>query len=60
MKLAGAYWRGDSNNEMLQRVYGTAWENKKDLEDYLYRLEEAEKRDHRKIGKVQDLSLIHI
>jgi len=55
MKLAGAYWRGDSNNEMLQRVYGTAWENKKDLEDYLYRLEAAEKRDHRKIGKVQDL-----
>jgi len=55
MKLAGAYWRGDSNNEMLQRVYGTAWENKQDLEDYLYRLEEAEKRDHRKIGKVQDL-----
>jgi len=55
MKLAGAYWRGDSNNEMLQRIYGTAWENKKDLEDYLYRLEEAEKRDHRKIGKVQDL-----
>jgi len=55
MKLAGAYWRGDSNNEMLQRVYGTAWENKKDLEDHLYRLEEAEKRDHRKIGKVQDL-----
>jgi len=55
MKLAGAYWRGDSNNEMLQRVYGTAWENKKDLEDHLYRLEEAEKRDHRRIGKVQDL-----
>ena len=55
MKLAGAYWRGNSNNEMLQRVYGTAWENKKDLEDYLHRLEEAEKRDHRKIGKVQDL-----
>jgi len=55
MKLAGAYWRGDSNNEMLQRVYGTAWENKKDLEDHLYRLEEAEKRDHRKIGKIQDL-----
>lgn len=55
MKLAGAYWRGDSNNEMLQRIYGTAWENKKDLEDHLYRLEEAEKRDHRKIGKVQDL-----
>ena len=55
MKLAGAYWRGDSNNEMLQRVYGTAWSNKDDLKDYLYRLEEAEKRDHRKIGKVQDL-----
>ncbi len=55
MKLAGAYWRGDSKNEMLQRVYGTAWENKKDLEDYLHRLEEAEKRDHRKIGKTQDL-----
>ncbi len=55
MKLAGAYWRGDSNNEMLQRVYGTAWANKDDLKDYLYRLEEAEKRDHRKIGKTQDL-----
>ena len=55
MKLAGAYWRGDSSNEMLQRVYGTAWENKKDLEDYLHRLEEAEKRDHSKIGKVQDI-----
>jgi len=55
MKLAGAYWRGDSNNEMLQRVYGTAWSSKDDLKDYLYRLEEAEKRDHRKIGKTQDL-----
>jgi len=55
MSLAGAYWRGDSNNEMLQRVYGTAWENKADLEDYLYKLEEAQKRDHRKIGKMQDL-----
>jgi len=55
MKLAGAYWRGDSNNEMLQRVYGTAWENKDDLAAHLYRLEEAEKRDHRKIGKVQNL-----
>jgi threonyl-tRNA synthetase len=54
MKLAGAYWRGDSNNEMLQRIYGTAWTNKKDLKDYLYRLEEAEKRDHRKIGKQLD------
>ena len=55
MKLAGAYWRGDSNNEMLQRVYGTAWENKEDLQTHLHRLEEAEKRDHRKIGKTQDL-----
>ncbi len=55
MKLAGAYWRGDSNNEMLQRVYGTAWASKEDLEAYLHRLEEAEKRDHRKIGKTQDL-----
>ncbi|MBU4568353.1 MAG: TGS domain-containing protein, partial [Alphaproteobacteria bacterium] len=49
MKLAGAYWRGDSNNEMLQRVYGTAWANEKDLKDHLHRLEEAEKRDHRKL-----------
>lgn len=57
MKLAGAYWRGDSNNEMLQRVYGTAWANKKDLKKYLHRLEEAEKRDHRKIGKA--LNLFH-
>jgi threonyl-tRNA synthetase len=55
MKLAGAYWRGDSNNEMLQRVYGTAWSNKQDLEEYIHRLEEAEKRDHRKIGKKQNL-----
>ena len=55
MKLAGAYWRGDSNNEMLQRVYGTAWENKDALEAHLYRLEESENRDHRKIGKVQNL-----
>ena len=55
MKLAGAYWRGDSNNEMLQRVYGTAWENKEDLAAHLHRLEEAEKRDHRKIGKTQNL-----
>src|SRR5450830_1886412 len=51
MKLAGAYWRGDSNNEMLQRVYGTAWRNKEDLDAYLFQLEEAEKRDHRKLGK---------
>jgi threonyl-tRNA synthetase len=55
MKLAGAYWRGDSKNEMLQRVYGTAWSNKKDLKDYLHRLEEAEKRDHRRLGKQLDL-----
>jgi threonyl-tRNA synthetase len=55
MKLAGAYWHGDSNNEMLQRVYGTAWASKQDLETYLHRLEEASKRDHRKIGKTQDL-----
>ena len=54
-KLAGAYWRGDSNNEMLQRIYGTAWSDKKSLADYLHRIEEAEKRDHRKIGKALDL-----
>jgi threonyl-tRNA synthetase len=50
-KLAGAYWRGDSNNEMLQRIYGTAWKDKKSLKAYLHRLEEADKRDHRKLGK---------
>ncbi|MDH3326427.1 MAG: threonine--tRNA ligase [Gammaproteobacteria bacterium] len=55
MKLAGAYWRGDAKNEMLQRVYGTAWRNKKELKSYLHRLEEAEKRDHRKIAKHLDL-----
>jgi threonyl-tRNA synthetase len=54
-KLAGAYWRGDSNNEMLQRIYGTSWRNKKELDEYLHRIEEAEKRDHRKLGKVMDL-----
>ena len=54
-KVAGAYWRGDSNNEMLQRIYGTAWETQEDLDDYLIRLEEAEKRDHRKLGKELDL-----
>lgn len=54
MKLAGAYWRGDSNNEMLQRVYGTAWAKKEELEAYLHMLEEAEKRDHRKLGKQLD------
>jgi threonyl-tRNA synthetase len=55
MKVAGAYWRGNSDNEMLQRIYGTAWKDKKELKAYLYRLEEAEKRDHRKLGKSQDL-----
>ena len=54
-KVSGAYWRGDSNNEMLQRIYGTCWGSKKELEDYLHRLEEAEKRDHRKLGKEMDL-----
>ncbi|MBT5816954.1 MAG: TGS domain-containing protein, partial [Proteobacteria bacterium] len=51
IKLAGAYWRGDSNNEMLQRIYGTAWPDKKSLDEYLTRIAEAEKRDHRRIGK---------
>jgi threonyl-tRNA synthetase len=55
MKIAGAYWRGDSRNEMLQRIYGTAWGDKKDLAAYLQRLEEAERRDHRKLGKALDL-----
>jgi threonyl-tRNA synthetase len=55
MKVAGAYWRGDSNNAMLSRIYGTAWLNEKDLKAYLFQLEEAEKRDHRKIGKQLDL-----
>ncbi|MDH5784947.1 MAG: threonine--tRNA ligase [Chromatiales bacterium] len=55
MKVAGAYWRGDSKNEMLTRIYGTAWTNKDDLAAYLHRLEEAEKRDHRKIGRQLDL-----
>jgi threonyl-tRNA synthetase len=55
MKVAGAYWRGDSSNEMLQRIYGTAWTDKKALKAYLQRLEEAEKRDHRKIGRAMDL-----
>jgi len=58
MKLAGAYWRGDSKNEMLQRVYGTAWTKKEDLEAYLFRLEEAEKRDHRRLAK--QLDLLHL
>jgi len=55
MKVAGAYWRGDSKNEMLQRIYGTAWASKDDLAAYLHRLEEAEKRDHRRLGKQLDL-----
>jgi threonyl-tRNA synthetase len=55
MKIAGAYWRGDSRNEMLQRIYGTAWADKKQLDEYLHRLEEAEKRDHRRIGRELDL-----
>ncbi len=55
MKLAGAYWRGDSRNEMLQRIYGTAWADKKQLKQYLHMLEEAEKRDHRKLGREMDL-----
>ncbi|WP_347989976.1 threonine--tRNA ligase [Methylomonas sp. AM2-LC] len=55
MKIAGAYWRGDAKNEMLQRIYGTAWSDPKELAAYLHRLEEAEKRDHRKIGKALDL-----
>ena len=58
MKVAGAYWRGDSRNEMLQRIYGTAWADKKQLDEYLHRLEEAEKRDHRRIGR--DLDLFHM
>ncbi len=58
MKVAGAYWRGDSNNEMLQRIYGTAWATEKQLKEYLTRLEEAEKRDHRRIGK--ELDLFHL
>lgn len=58
MKLAGAYWRGDSNNEMLQRIYGTAWESKESLDAYLHMLEEAAKRDHRRLGR--ELDLFHI
>ena len=57
MKLAGAYWRGNSNNEMLQRVYGTVWPDKKQLEQYLHMLEEAEKRDHRRLGR--EMNLFH-
>jgi len=57
MKVSGAYWRGDSNNEMLQRIYGTAWKSSKELKEYINRIEEAEKRDHRKLGK--KLSLFH-
>jgi len=55
MKVSGAYWRGDSNNEMLQRIYGTAWKSSKELKEYISRIEEAEKRDHRKLGKKYSL-----
>ena len=55
MRSAAAYWRGDEKNKQLQRVYGTAWETKEALDDYLHRLEEAEKRDHRKLGRELDL-----
>lgn len=55
MKVAGAYWRGDHRNEQLQRIYGTAWAKKEDLDAYLHMLEEAEKRDHRRLGKQFDL-----
>ncbi len=58
MKVAGAYWRGDHRNEMLQRIYGTAWASKDELQQYLHMLEEAEKRDHRKLGR--ELDLFHI
>jgi len=58
MKVAGAYWRGNSDNEMLQRIYGTAWRSKDELKDYLHMLEEAEKRDHRKIGKQMGLFML--
>ena len=57
MKVSGAYWRGDSNNEMLQRIYGTSWPSKKELDEYLNKIEEAEKRDHRKLGK--EMNLFH-
>ena len=58
MKVAGAYWRGDHRNEMLQRIYGTAWATKDELQQHLHMLEEAEKRDHRKLGR--ELDLFHI
>ena len=58
MKVAGAYWRGDHRNEMLQRIYGTAWATKDELQQYLHMLEEAEKRDHRKLGR--ELDLFHL
>ena len=58
--VAGAYWRGDSNRPMLQRIYGTCFPSQQELDDYIAKLEEAKKRDHRKIGKEMDLSLIHI
>ncbi len=55
LNVAGAYWRGDEHRPMLQRIYGTAWESKDELKDYLWKLEEARKRDHRKVGKELDL-----
>ena len=58
MNVAGAYWRGDPKNAQLQRVYGTAWPNQKELDQYLFRLEEAERRDHRKLGR--ELDLFHL
>ena len=58
--ISGAYWKGDSSNTMLTRIYGTAWSNEKDLNEHLNNIEEAQKRDHRKLGKEMDLSLIHI
>ncbi len=58
MSVAGAYWRGDSRNAQLQRIYGTAWPSQKELDQYLFRLEEAERRDHRKLGR--ELDLFHL
>ena len=59
LKVAGAYWRGDHRNPMLQRIYGTAWANQKQLDAYLHRLEEAERRDHRRLGRELDLFVFH-
>src|SRR5699024_4882632 len=59
LSIAGAYWRGDENNKMLQRIYGISFEKKKELDEYLHQLEEAQRRDHRKIGREQDLFSFH-